>query len=229
MIRASFGKSVARSTLIGGLALLAVPAVAGCEAGLNAPTLEFHPASSGAYANFNGISVSNAFVLAAPSGSPVPAGGSASLFVGLFNTGTANDKLLSVSAPNAAASVTIRGGGVVIPAEGSANLTGPEPTVVLKSLTKPLAGGQSIPVTFDFARAGALTLDVPVEPQSYQYATYSAPPMAASATPSPSGSATPSSSGSATPSPSGSAKASASAKATPAVSPSATPSPTASK
>lgn len=229
MIRASFGKSVARSTLIGGLALLAVPAVAGCEAGLNAPTLEFHPASSGAQANFNGISVSNAFVLAAPSGSSVPAGGSASLFVGLFNTGSANDKLLAVSAPNAAASVTIKGGGVTIPAEGSADLTGPEPTVVLKSLTKPLAGGQSIPVTFDFARAGALTLDVPVEPHSYDYATYSAPPVAAVATPSASGSATPSSSGSATPSPTGSAKASASAKATPAVSPSATPSPSASK
>ena len=221
MIRASFGKSVARSTLIGGLALLAIPAVAGCEAGLNAPTLEFHPASSGAHANFNGISVSNAFVLAAPSGSSVPAGGSASLFVGLFNSGSANDKLLAVSAPNAAASVTIKGGGVTIPAEGSANLTGPEPTVVLKSLTKPLAGGQSIPVTFDFARAGALTLDVPVEPHSYDYATYSAPPVAAVATPS--------ASGSATPSPSGSAKASASAKGTPAVSPSATPSPSASK
>jgi hypothetical protein len=121
VIRASFGKSVARSTLIGGLALLAVPAVAGCEAGLNAPTLEFHPAAGGAYATFDGISVSNAFVLAAPAGSSVPAGGSASLFVGLFNNGSTNDKLLSVSAPNAAASVTIKGGGVTTPSSsGSA-------------------------------------------------------------------------------------------------------------
>ena len=213
MIRASFGKSVARSTLIGGLALLAIPAVAGCEAGLNAPTLEFHPAAGGAYATSDGISVSNAFVLGAPAGSSVPAGGSASLFVGLFNNGSINDKLLSVSAPNAAASVTIKGGGVTIPAEGAANLTGPEPTVVLKSLTKPLSGGQDIRVTFDFAQAGALTLDVPVEPKSDYYTTFSAPPVAAAATPSSSGSATPS----------------ASAKATPAVSPSATPSPTASK
>ena len=51
-----------RRLLFGVLAVL-VPALAGCEAGLNAPTLEFHPAAFGAYADKNGISISNAFVL----------------------------------------------------------------------------------------------------------------------------------------------------------------------
>lgn len=213
MIRASFGKSVARSTLIGGLALLAIPAIAGCEAGLNAPTLKFHPASSGATTVFNDIAISNAFVLGAPSGSSVPAGGSASMFVGLFNNGSGPDKLLGIAAPDAAKSVTVTGGSVAIPASASANLTGPEPTIVLEGLTKPLTGGQSVPVTFDFAHAGAVTLNVPVETQADYYSTYS-PPPAATASPTPSGTATPQASGT--------------AKAAPA-SPSATPSPSASK
>jgi hypothetical protein len=190
VIRASFGKSVARSTLIGGLALLAIAAVAGCEAGADAPTLEFHPASSGAHADFNGISISDAFVLGGPSGAAVPAGGSASLFVGLYNTGSSDDTLQSVSAQGHAASVTIKGGSVTIPASGAANLTGPEPSVVLKNLSQPISGGQEIPVTFDFAHAGAITLELPIESQSDYYSTFSPPAPTSSATPKASASAT---------------------------------------
>lgn len=196
MTRASFGKSV----LIGGLALLAIPALAGCEAGDNAPTLQFHPASSGAHADFNGISITNAFVLGAPSGQSVPAGGSASLFAGLYNTGSAADTLKSLSASGHAASITVKGGSVALPASSAANLTGPEPAVVLKGLTQPITGGQDIPVTFTFDHAGSVTLDVPVEAQSDYYSTYS-PPAAAAASASASASATPTPSGSATPSP----------------------------
>jgi copper(I)-binding protein len=202
VIRVSFGKSVARSTLIGGLALLAIPAVAGCEAGADAPTLEFHSASSGAHADFNGISISDAFVLGAPSGSAVPAGGSASLFVGLYNTGTSDDTLESVTAQGHAASVTIKGGSVTIPASASANLTGPEPVVVLKNLSQPISGGQDIPVTFDFAHAGAVTLELPIEAQSEYFSTYSPPAPASSATPKASPSPSASASGKAKPTPS---------------------------
>lgn len=207
MIRASFGKSVARSTLIGGLALLAVPAVAGCEAGLNAPTLEFHAAAAGATTVFNGMSIGNAFILGAPSGSSVPAGSSASLFVGLFNNESGNDKLVGVSASGVAKSVTIKGGSITIPASGSANLTGPEPEIVLKGLTKPLSAGDTVQVVFDFSTAGVVTLSVPVEPQSFNWANYSAPPSPTpSATPSttatPTTGATPTTSPSSTASPS---------------------------
>ena len=49
MIRASFGKTAAGRLLLGAGALaVLMPAIAGCEAGNNAPTLEFHAASAGA-------------------------------------------------------------------------------------------------------------------------------------------------------------------------------------
>ncbi|HWG02790.1 MAG TPA: copper chaperone PCu(A)C [Trebonia sp.] len=175
VIRASFGKTAARSTLIGGLALLAIPAVAGCEAGYNAPTLEFHSASAGAHTVVNGIAINDAFVLGAPSGSVVPTGSSASMFLGLFNNGTAADKLVAAAAPGTASSVTIKGGSVTIPAGGAADLSGPEPVVVLKGLTKSLTGGQAVKIVLQFASAGQVKFNVPVMPRSFYYSTYSPP------------------------------------------------------
>lgn len=180
----SSGKAVANCLLIGALALV-IPAAAACEAGDNAPTLEFHQAAGGAYTTFNGISISNAFVLGAPSGSTVPAGSAASLFVSLFNGRTAVDQLLSVSAPGYASRAMVHGGTVSIPVNGQVNLTGPEPSVVLSGLTKPLSGGTTIPVTFDFAHAGAVTLQVPVQAREFDYSTYSPPPTPAPTTASP--------------------------------------------
>ena len=194
------GKTVASALLIGAMALL-IPAVAGCEAGANAPTLEFHEAAGGAYTTFNGISINNAFVLGAPTGSSVPAGSSASLFVSLFNGSAGDDQLTSVSAPDYATSVLVTGGTVSLPAQGEVDLTGPQPSVVLSGLTKPLAGGGTIPVTFDFAHAGSVTLQVPVEPDSFYYSTYSAPPTPAPTTASPTATATPKSTATATTSP----------------------------
>jgi hypothetical protein len=104
--------------------------------------------------------------------------------------------------------VTLDGGSVALPASAAVNLTGPEPSVVLKSLSKPLTAGGYIKVTLDFARAGDVTLQVPVEPQSYYWATYSAPasPTATSTSTAPgtSPAATASASSTASPSPSAS-------------------------
>jgi copper(I)-binding protein len=225
VIRASFGKTAARSTLIGGLALLAIPAVAGCEAGYNAPTLEFHSASAGAHTIINGIAINNAFVLGAPAGSVVPPGSSASMFLGLFNNGSANDKLVAAAAPGTAKSVTIKGGSVTIPAGGPANLTGPEPVVVLKGLTKSLSGGQSVEIVFQFATAGQVELNVPVMPQSFYYSTFS-PPAAATASPTATSTATPSTSASASATSKAKAKAGATATPTATSTPTATTTPT---
>ena len=182
---------IRRSLLAGAVALLVVPALAGCEAGLNAPTLEFHPASSGAHKIIDGITISNVFVLAGPSGSSLAAGSSAGLFLGLFNNGSTSDTLTSVTLPNGgAASVTITGGSVRVPAYSGVNLTGPGPRVVLNGLTAPLSGGGAIEVDLNFANAGQAQLDVPVEPQSYYYASLTQPPSA-TATPSATPSATP--------------------------------------
>lgn len=173
MIRSSSGRPVARRTLIGALALL-LPAIAGCEAGLNAPTLQFHQPQGSAYTVVNGIKIDDAFVLGAPSGSPVPSGASASMFLSLFNGGTSNDTLESVST-GYAANVKVTGGTVSLPVNSLVTLTGPQPSVVLSNLTKPLNSGTFIPVTLNFQHAGAVTLEVPVQPQSYEYATFSPP------------------------------------------------------
>jgi periplasmic copper chaperone A len=192
---------IRRSLLAGAVALLVVPALAGCEAGLNAPTLEFHQASSGQHQVVDGITISNAFVLAAPSGSSLPAGSSAGLFLGLFNNGATSDTLIGATLPHGgAASVTIAGGSVTVPADSGVNLTGPAPRVVLNRLTGSLTGGQSIDVTLFFQNAGQVSLNVPVEPQSYYYSSLSQPTASATATPSaaPSGQATVSPSATAT-------------------------------
>ena len=183
MFRASSGKTVARRLLIGaGAMALVIPLVAGCEAGEDAPTLEFHPANSGTNTEFNGIRIINAFVVAAPSGASLPAGSSAGLFVALFNENTGTDELISARAPGSASSVSLSSGSVALPPNQSANLTGPAPDLVLNDLTKPLAGGTTIQVTFDFAHAGSVTLPVPVEAKSFQWATFSPAPAAPTAT-----------------------------------------------
>jgi copper(I)-binding protein len=190
-----------RRLLFGVLAVL-VPALAGCEAGLNAPTLEFHPAAFGAYADKNGISISNAFVLGPPLNGPAVAGGRVGVFLSI--TAANGDKLVSVSAPGTAIAGRITGGSVNLPPAAPVDLTGPVPQVVLTGLANPLQGGETVTLNLGFAAAGTVTLAVPVEPQAYEYSTFSPPP-----TPSPPAvkkkkanpSASASASGSATPTP----------------------------
>ena len=191
-----------RRLLFGAIALL-VPALAGCEAGFNAPTLEFHQASSGVSVMENGINIDNAFVLGPELNGTLPVGGRAGMFVALQSAN--GDRLVSVSAPGTASSVQITGAPVELPSDSLVDLQGPSPEIVLSGLTKPLVGGETIQLDFLFATAGVITLQVPVEPQAYTYATYSPPPVP-TATPSPKVKATPgasaSASGTATPSPS---------------------------
>ena len=189
-----------RRMLLGALAVL-VPTLAGCAAGLDAPTLQFHPAAFGAYATKNGISVSNAFVLGPSINGAAVAGGRAGVFFAI--TAENGDKLVSVSAPGTASSATIRGGPVTLPPQATVNLTGPVPQVVLTGLASPLEGGETVALNLNFARAGTVAMNVPVEPQSYEYATFSPPPTpspspakkkanpSASASASPTGTATP--------------------------------------
>ena len=168
-----------RRLLFGALAVLA-PALAGCEAGFNAPTLEYHPAAFGAYAMKNGVSISNAFVLGPSPSGPEVAGGRAGVFLAI--TSQNGDKLVSASAPGTATSVKILGGPVSVPAVGSADLTGPVPRVVLTGLANPLQGGELVKLNLTFAEAGTIAMTVPVQPKAYEYATFS-PPATPSAAP----------------------------------------------
>ncbi|MGD0067963.1 MAG: hypothetical protein ABSB76_31590 [Streptosporangiaceae bacterium] len=202
-----------RRLLAGAVALL-VPVLAGCEAGLNAPTLEFHPASYGVSVIDGGITIDDAFVLGPGLNTTLPAGGQAGVFLSLEAEN--GDRLLSVSAPGAAAKVQITGGSLNLAAQSLVDLSGPTPQIVLSGLTAPLSGGQSVKLDLTFATEGVITLDVPVMPDAYEYATYSPPAI-------PTPTATPTVLTSPSSSPGASGSASASAGTSPSASASATP------
>jgi len=180
VIRASSRRAATGRLLIGaGVLALLIPAVAGCEAGSDAPTLQFHSASAGAHTVQNGIQITNVFVLGAPRDSSLPSGSSAGLFLSLYNGGSNPDKLESVTAPGTAASVSLPGGAVALPAGAApVNLTGPQPEVVLTNLQKTLTGGSSITLFLQFQHAGQVRLAVPVMAQSFYYETFSPAPSA---------------------------------------------------
>jgi hypothetical protein len=162
-----------RRLLIGALAIL-VPVLAGCEAGLNAPTLEYHPASFGASAMVDGINIDNVFVLGPVPGSTLQPGGQASLFMALQSSNS--DQLTSITAPGAASSVQLGNGPITLSPNTLVDLSGPEPLLTLNGLTRPLSGGETVQLVLHFATAGSVALMVPVEPAAYEFATYSPAP-----------------------------------------------------
>ncbi len=193
------------------VAAVAIPLLAGCEAGLNAPVLHWHPPVPGASkaipsATGSGfIGIRNVFVLGAPLNASLPAGSSAGVFLAIANTG-AKDRLVSASAPGTATSVTLPAGGVTVERSRTALLTGPAPEVVLTGLTHTLPSGGNIRLVLRFQNAGSVTLFVPVFPKAAEYYTYSPAPSptptatrkhrhhggaSATATPSPGATATP--------------------------------------
>ncbi len=208
MIRSSRVATLPHRLLIVAVAAL-ISALAGCEAGNGAPTLNWHQPTDGAGTVYGGISIRDVFVLGAPLNGILAAGKSAGLFLALVN-GNSPDKLVRIAAPGTASSVTLPGGQVALAPRQEVLLTGPQPKVVLDDLTRALTGGSFIRVTLTFQNAGSVTLQVPVMPQAQYYSTFSAAPTP-SPTPtskkakrqagSPSPSATPSASTS--PSPSG--------------------------
>jgi len=169
-----------RRLLIGAIAML-VPTLAGCEAGLNAPTLEFHPASYGVSTVVNGITLDDLFVLGPALNETLPAGGQAGVFLSLSSQ-FSDDKLLAVSATETASSVQLVTGPVTLTQGTVVDLSGPHPEIVLNGLTKPLSGGETVQLTFTFTNAGLVTVMVPVEPAAYEFATYFPPPTPTAST-----------------------------------------------
>src|SRR5579871_2747712 len=94
-----------------------LPVLAGCEAGFNAPTLQYHPANFAANTVQGGISFSDLFVLGSATNGEGVAGGQAGVFLSLYAQD--GDRLVSVSAPGTASSVEIVGGSVNLPADNA--------------------------------------------------------------------------------------------------------------
>ena len=183
-----------------------VPALAGCEAGTNAPVDQWHQPTPGASAvipsgSAGQLTINNVFVLGAPPDTALAPGSSAGLFLALVNTGP-RDRLISVFAPGAARSVTLPGNGVQIRRDQAVLLTGPVPRLILAGITRTLSGGQFIRVILNFQNAGSVALAVPVMPKAQYYATFSPAPATPTATPTTSKGKSGSASPSATPSPS---------------------------
>jgi copper(I)-binding protein len=205
VIGSGWGSALSRRLVLVAAAAL-IPVLAGCEAGNNAPTLAFHYPTDSAGITVGNLAIRNAFVLGAPIGRNLAAGQSASLFLSLLDTKNgAPDKLISITAPGTAASVTLPGT-VPVAFGRPVFLSGPRPQVVLTNLTKTLASGSNIKIVLTFQKAGPIMLLVPVFARAAHFVTYAPPqpvisptvPISrhrashASPSPSPSASASPS-------------------------------------
>jgi len=154
-----------------------IPAIAGCEAGANAPTQQWHQPTAGASAIVNNtLRINNMFVLGPAPGFSLPRGASAGVFLALTNDGVP-DRLLSITAPFAAVSVRVPIGGISLGHQQSLFFTGPSPRVLLVHLTRILNGGQYIRVNMNFQNAGHVSLLVPVMPRAAFYGTFSPAPL----------------------------------------------------
>jgi len=154
-----------------------IPAIAGCEAGNNAPTQQWHQPTPGASAVVdNTLRINNMFVLGPTPGFTLPRGASAGVFFALSNDG-APDRLLSIKAPGEAVSVRVPAGGITLGREQTLSFTGPSPRVVLVHLTRTLNGGQWIRLNMTFQNAGFVSMKVPVMPRTESYGTFSPAPL----------------------------------------------------
>jgi copper(I)-binding protein len=188
VIRSSRRGAVRRRILIAAAAAL-VPVIAGCEAGNNAPTLQWHQPTDGTLASAGAgksITIANVFVLGAPVGAMLHRGQNAGLFFGLVNTGSP-DRLIAISAPGIARAVQLPVGGVALRRQSRVLLSGPAPKVVLQNLLRPLNGGSVVKIYLIFQKAGTVALSVPVMPMVSNYATFAPPaPVSPSSTGTPS-------------------------------------------
>ena len=176
MIRSRRGVLSLRSLAVVAAAGL-IPAIAGCEAGANAPTQQWHQPTPGASAVVNNsLRINNMFVLGPAPGFSLPRGASAGVFLALSNDGVP-DRLLSITAPFAAASVRVPIGGISLGHKQSLFFTGPSPRVLLVRLTRILNGGQYVRVNMNFQNAGHVSLLVPVMPRAAWYGTFSPAPV----------------------------------------------------
>lgn len=165
---------------------------AGCATGQHAATAEETPAIDGAIGTVGSIDLRGVAILPPDSGAAsYPQGGNAAMTLVIVNTSTKPDTLTSISSPAASGWVLLDGNTTLLPVAPSSSGTSTGPPVVgavppqvvtiapghgvsfalasstqsvfLTGLKRQLYTASSVPVTFTFQSAGAITITVPVQ------------------------------------------------------------------
>lgn len=138
-----------------------------CDAGQEAETARETPDVAGVDGTVGEVSLDDVFIEA---DGTVEAGATAPLRGVLTNDAQQDDDLLRVTT-SAAGSVQLlaeSGGsspdGIPVPAGGQVDGTTGAVRMQLEGVTEPIETTDTVPVTFTFARAGQVELDVPVAP-----------------------------------------------------------------
>ena len=148
------------------LAVLLCGPLAGCYASQNAQTAQQTPDTPGVDGAVGMMVLNDVYLETADT---VPAGSSVALRAAFTDESVQPDRLVAVTTP-AAASVelfapdgTVAIGGIEVPGEGQVDATTGSVLIRLTGLNRTLSLQAIVPVTFEFARAGRVTLDdVPV-------------------------------------------------------------------
>ncbi len=145
--------------------LAPVLVLGGCAAGQEAETAEETPDVAGVDGTVGAVSLDDVFLDAEDT---VGAGASVPLRGVLTNDAEQSDRLVGVSTP-AAESVQLldesgapSADGIELPAGGQVEAVSEAVRMQLEQVTAPIAPTDTVPVTFSFATAGEVTLDVPV-------------------------------------------------------------------
>ena len=139
-----------------GIGLAAVLPLTACGAGNKAETTFEHTTINGLNTASGPILIRDAFVAG-----PGTQGGSMTAYMALYNTGSEDDQLTSASS-SAASSVSLPGT-VNVQAGSGALLTPGNAGLTIDGLKNTVFVGSSIPVTLNFAKAGAVQMLLPVE------------------------------------------------------------------
>lgn len=149
------------SGVLAGLLVAAAVTITGCAAGQVSQTADQVSSVDGGVGNVGQIGIRNA-LLATPANGSYAKGADVPVLLWLTNTGLSSDTLSSVST-SAASSVAIGGTATLQPQSRMEVGTSTPVTLTVKGLTDGLSFGTSIPLTFSFATAGNVTVNVPIE------------------------------------------------------------------
>jgi copper(I)-binding protein len=136
--------------------------LAGCYAGQTAETARETPDTPGVDGSVGSMVLDDVYLETAQT---VPAGGSVTLRGAFTDQSMQADRLVGVTSPVATAveflapDGTVAPSGVEVPGGGQLDATTGSVLIRLTGLTGPLSPQAVVPVTFEFASAGSVTLD----------------------------------------------------------------------